>query len=103
VNQLGIEATTWIIYHSAKIRVFLLNENSSPFVGLGLAKSWGGFDGGKGNDWFTIHAGWEQGYEKTFLQFFLQAPLTKSLPDRPFPFYIGLGIGLRTEFFSRAY
>jgi len=90
-SAVAIEATSFLVYNTAKARVLLLKNNSTPFLGVGVgsASSFGGGD----RSWAVLLVGWEHDYERLYFDFILEATIQKTHSyDRsvfPFSFEIG--------------
>jgi hypothetical protein len=91
-STVAIEATSFFVYNTAKARILLLKNNSTPFLGIGVgsASSFGG-DGDR--SWTVLLLGWEHDYKRLYFDFIIEATIQKSHSyDRsvfPFSFEIG--------------
>jgi hypothetical protein len=90
-GRVGVGASSFIFYNTAKARLFLLDNNVTPFVGAGIGRSGG--PGGNEKDWTVLIAGWEHAYKHLFFQFIVQYAVLKSpsYASPPFPFSLEIG------------
>jgi hypothetical protein len=94
-NRLGFDVTSFLVYHSFKARVYILEKNGSPFIGLGVGKYNGGFGGGQENQWTVVLAGWEHDYEVFLIQLMVQQPIYKKYDYAYSPFIFNINLGMR--------
>ncbi len=92
MKPLAVDVTYAIFYLSSKLRVLLLSDNATPYVGVGIG-GWGE-PGGGGNNWTVVHAGWEVSGKSIFFQFYFQYPVLKE-NTRQGPYPIGFNFGYR--------
>ncbi len=59
-RNVDIQATSLLFTSSANLKVYLTNNNSAPFVGLGVGQVFQSLGGsGEGNDWSVAYFGWQ--------------------------------------------
>lgn len=87
--------STVAFYHSLKARIFVFNNNASPFIGIGAGSFNGFFGTGEANRWISLQAGWEHDYESLQIQFYLQRSLKEENHSSGMPFLFNISIGLR--------
>ncbi len=67
-RYVAIDAATLLFINNARLRFFLFEKNSTPFVGIGTESiAW--FDD---QSWIGIHLGWEVAYKHLLLQISMQ-------------------------------
>ncbi len=59
-KNIDIQATTMVFTSGANIKVYLSDNNSAPFIGLGIGNIIQGLAGtGESNDWSVAFVGWQ--------------------------------------------
>lgn len=94
-DRVGIDATSFLIYNTAKVRFQALSKNTTPIVGAGFGNRSAGAGGTDGKDWTVLFVGWEHGYEGIFFQFIVQYALQNSNGEGAPPFPINIALGVR--------
>lgn len=94
-EYVGVDATTFMFYHTFKFRFFFRDRNASPFIGMGIGSFSGISGSGDANKWIVIHAGWEHAYKDFLIQFIVQHAISKENPNSSVPFFFNLNIGMR--------
>jgi hypothetical protein len=94
-ENVGVDATTFLFYHTLKVRYLFLEKNSSPFIGMGIGSFSGGFGYGETNKWVVIHAGWEHAYRSFLIQFIVQHPISEENSKSHVPFFFNINFGIR--------
>jgi len=94
-NHLGLDATTWFFYNSAKIRYLILNSNTTPFVGLGVGFGANVFAFSGANSWKVVHGGFEHSFESFMIQILVQYPFEQTNPNTKMPFLYSVNAGIR--------
>lgn len=86
---------------NAKLKIFLFQKNSSPFMGIGIGREYKGLGGnGESNDWTVIFIGWQffpfkSKNDRGFWEFSLQRPLYESNSKAFLPTIISFLGGIR--------
>lgn len=91
-----IQISSLLIEYHAKAKVFIMRQNSSPLIGIGIGK--GGHEGTGGeNTWSVVMLGWQfHPYgKKDFYEITLQYPLHETNKKALFPFLISISAGVR--------
>lgn len=93
VPPLAVDLTTFGFYHSAKLRVLLLQRDATPFVGIGCSL-WGEI-GYEGQRFAVVHAGYEISLRSVVVQALVQYPLYTRKPDAGGFIPVGVNLGYR--------
>ena len=100
-TKVGIEVSSLFYYHTGKIRFYVLTQNATPFIGLGIGSFPGFARSSQGNKWVAMQLGWEHAYEIFIIQLYLQRRISETNNSSKFPPWFGLNVGVRVDILSR--